>query len=462
MGKRKAKPEPDRILVADDDAGTRRLLEFHLKEAGFLVVQAADGREALDRMAPDVALALLDLRMPKVSGMDCLRELRRKFPEAPVIITSEFGDVSDAVEAVKLGAVTFLAKPVEPEKLLEQIRAALRPGRLASENLELRQAVSLPAPAEIFVGKSPAAVRLIEQLRKLAPLDSTVLIRGESGTGKTTLARLLHANGPRAKERFITVSCGALPANLIEAQLFGHVRGAFTDAVADRPGSVEMADGGTLFLDEIGDLPLELQPKLLTFLQDRTFQRIGDPRTLHADVRVVAATHQRLEAKIADRSFREDLFYRLNVLPIEAPPLRDRPDDIPLFARFVLDRLAAKRNSAPFELTADATTALLRHSWPGNMRELENVLERAATFCTDGKITALDLNLSPGRPTPTGDSLGLAGMTMDEIERRAIIETLAKSGGNKKAAAKMLDIDEKSIYNKMRRLGLMPPGAEDV
>src|SRR5215207_2155986 len=398
MGKRKAKPEPDRILVADDDPGARRLLEFHLKEAGFQVVQAADGREALDRMAADVALALLDLRMPKLSGMDCLREFRRRFPESPVIITSEFGDVSDAVEAVKLGAVTFLAKPVEPGKLLEQIRAALRPARLANENLELRQAVSLPAPAEVFVGKSPAAIRLIEQLRKLAPLDSTVLIRGESGTGKTTLARLLHANGPRAKERFITVSCGALPANLIEAQLFGHVRGAFTDAVADRPGSVEMADGGTLFLDEIGDLPLELQPKLLTFLQDRTFQRIGDPRTLHADVRVVAATHQRLEAKIAERSFREDLFYRLNVLPLDVPPLRDRPDDVPLFARFVLDRLASKRNSAPFELTADATTALLRHPWPGNMRELENVLERAATFCTDGRITAADLNLSPGRP----------------------------------------------------------------
>ena len=459
MGKRKEKTEADRILVADDDPGARRLLEFHLKEAGFQIVQAVDGREALDRMAGDVALALLDLRMPKVSGMDVLREFRRRFSETPVIITSEFGEVSDAVEAVKLGAVTFLAKPVEPEKLIEQIRAALRPGRLASENRELQQAVSPPAPAEIFVGQSPTAKRLLEQLRKVAPLDSTVLIRGESGTGKTTLARLLHANGPRAKERFITVSCGALPANLIEAQLFGHVRGAFTDAVADRPGSVEMADGGTLFLDEIGDLPLELQPKLLTFLQDRTFQRIGDPRTLHADVRVVAATHQRLEAKIAERSFREDLFYRLNVLPLDVPPLRERVEDIPLFARFVLDRVARKWNSAPFELTKDATDALLRHSWPGNMRELENVLERAATFCIDARITAADLNLSNSRSDPTG-SLGLAGMTLDDIERRAIVETLARCNGNKKAAAKMLSIDEKSIYNKMKRLGLMPTGDE--
>jgi DNA-binding NtrC family response regulator len=459
MGKRKDKTEADRILVADDDPGARRLLEFHLKEAGFQAVQAADGREALDRMAADVALALLDLRMPKVSGMDVLREFRRRFPESPVIITSEFGDVSDAVEAVKLGAVTFLAKPVEPEKLIEQIRAALRPGRLASENRELQQAVSLPAPAEVFVGESPAAKRLLEQLRKVAPLDSTVLIRGESGTGKTTLARLLHANGPRAKERFITVSCGALPANLIEAQLFGHVRGAFTDAVADRPGSVEMADGGTLFLDEIGDLPLELQPKLLTFLQDRTFQRIGDPRTLHADVRVVAATHQRLEAKIAERSFREDLFYRLNVLPLDVPPLRERVEDIPLFARFVLDRVARKRNSAPFELTKEASDTLVRHPWPGNMRELENVLERAATFCTDARITAADLNLSSQRVESSG-SLGLAGLTLDDIERKAIVETLARCNGNKKAAAKMLAIDEKSIYNKMKRLGLMPTGDE--
>jgi DNA-binding NtrC family response regulator len=457
MGKRKGKTDADRILVADDDPGARRLLDFHLKDAGFQVVQAADGREALDRMAPDVSLALLDLRMPKVSGMDCLREFRRRFPETPVIITSEFGDISDAVEAVKLGAVTFLAKPIEPEKLLDQIRAALRPNRLASENRALQQAVSMPAPAEVFVGESAAARKLLEQVRKVAPLDSTVLIRGESGTGKTTLARLIHANGPRAKERFITVSCGALPANLIEAQLFGHVRGAFTDAVADRPGSVEMADGGTLFLDEIGDLPLELQPKLLTFLQDRTFQRIGDPRTLHADVRVVAATHQRLEAKIAERGFREDLYYRLNVLPLDVPPLRERTEDVLLFARFVLDRIARKRTATPFELARDAREALLSHAWPGNMRELENVLERAATFCTDAKITADDLNLQVGRNDQDG-VLGLAGLTLEAIERRAIVETLRRCQGNKKAAAKMLAIDEKSIYNKMKRLGLMPTG----
>ena len=454
MGKRKGKTEADRILVADDDPTARRLLEFHLKEAGLLPILAADGREALDRMSGDVALALLDLRMPKLSGMDCLREFRQRFPEAPVIITSEFGDISDAVEAVKLGAVTFLSKPVDPGKLLEQIRAALRPGRLASENRELQQAVSLPAPAELFNGQSAAARKLLADLDKVAPLDLNVLIQGESGTGKTTLARLIHAKGPRAKEQFITVSCGALPANLIEAQLFGHVRGAFTDAVADRPGSVEMADGGTLFLDEIGDLPLELQPKLLTFLQDRTFQRIGDPRTMHADVRVIAATHQRLETKIAERNFRQDLFYRLNVLPLDVPPLRDRAEDIPLFARFVLDRIARKRNAASLELTKDASETLLRHSWPGNMRELENVLERAATFCSDGRITAADLNLSSSHGGETAS--GLAGLTLEDIERRAIVETLARCQGNKKAAAKMLGIDEKSIYNKMRRLGLTP------
>jgi DNA-binding NtrC family response regulator len=456
MGKRKAKSEIDSILVADDDAVTRRMLEHHLKSAGFETTLASDGQQALDLMNRDMALALLDLRMPKVNGMQCLREFRQRFPESPVIITSEFGEISDAVEAVKLGAVTFLAKPIEPNNLIEQIRNALRPRRLAHENRTLKQAMSQPAGADLFVGESPLAAKLLDQVRKVAALDSTVLITGESGTGKSTLARLIHNQSPRATERMITVSCGSLPANLIESQLFGHVRGAFTDAVSDRAGSVEMADGGTLFLDEIGDLPLELQPKLLTFLQDRTFQRIGDPTMLSADVRVIAATHQDLEAKVADRSFRADLYYRLNVLPITMPALRDRSSDVPLFARFVLERLAKKRGVSPVDLTPEARDALQRYTWPGNLRELENVLERAATFCEGNRIQIEDLHLKNIAPMTPLANKGLAGLTLEEIERLAILETLEHCRNNKKAAARMLDIDEKSIHNKMKRLGLKP------
>jgi transcriptional regulator with GAF, ATPase, and Fis domain len=335
---------------------------------------------------------------------------------------------------------------------LEQIRQAIRPHRLANENRELRQAVSLPAPPQLFIGNSQGMKRLLEQIHKVALSDSTVLLTGETGTGKTTFARLIHGVGTRDPVRFIYVNCSTLPANLIEDQLFGHVKGAFTDAVSDRMGHVELADGGTLFLDEVGDLPLELQPKLLTFLQDRTFQRIGDPRSKQVDVRVIAATNKDLDVKVAERSFRADLYYRLNVLPLVVPPLRDRPEDIPLFADFVLQRLAQKRGGAKAVVAADAMQAIQLHRWPGNIRELENVLDRAATFCEDGVIGGKDLDLGGAAPAP--GPTGLAGLTLEEIERLAIVGTLKATGGNKKAAAQMLGIDEKSIYNKMKRLGL--------
>lgn len=454
------------VLVADDDAVTRRLLDHHLRGAGYQTALAADGDEAMTLLSSDTTLALFDLQMPKLSGLECLKIAHSRFPDLPVLVISQFGEVRDAVGAMKAGAFEYIAKPIDPEELLVHVRQALRSSRLADENRQLRQAVGGAMPSASFLGQSPSAHLLAEQVERIKDLDATVLVTGESGTGKSTLARLIHQRGPRSSHPFVAVSCAALPRDLIEAELFGHARGAFTGAVSDRPGRAEIADGGTLFLDEVGDMPLELQPKLLTFLQERTLQRIGEAKVRKVNVRVIAATHQDLEAKCRQGTFRQDLYFRLNVLPIRLAPLRERKEDLPLLADAVLERIARQRGSPSFILTPDAREALVAYAWPGNIRELENVLERASAFCESSRVAASDLGLSVSA-TPSSFGKGyhaasspseplhsLAGMTLADIERKAILDTLHASGGNKKAAARMLGIDEKSIYNKMKRLGI--------
>lgn len=448
------------VLVADDDAVTLRMVDHHLQSSGFRTRLARDGEEAMRRLDGDVAVAIFDLRMPGLDGLECLRRARERYPDLPVLVISQVGEIRDAVEAMKHGAFEFISKPIDPDELLARIRQAQRASAVAAENRQLREAVASPAVTIDLVGESEFARRLSERIAKVASLDSTVLITGESGTGKTTVARAIHRLGPRRSGPFVAVSCAALPRDLIEAELFGHVKGAFTGAVADRPGRAEMADGGTLFLDEIGDLPLELQPKLLTFLQDRTVQRIGDARSRTVDVRVLAATHQDLSTKCERGQFRRDLFFRLAVLILELEPLRNRPEDVGAFAVHTLARIAQKRGTLPYVLSEEARQALLAYGWPGNVRELENVLERASAFCEGGRILAKDLDLEspPGGAAASGKALppDLAGQTLADIERRAILDTLAACGGNKKAAARSLGIDEKSIYNKMKRLGLTP------
>ncbi|QDU61725.1 Transcriptional regulatory protein ZraR [Planctomycetes bacterium Pan216] len=443
------------VLVADDDAVTRRLLCRHLEAAGYQVIEAADGAEATAHLTTDLAVALIDLQMPRVSGLDCLRHAQRHCPDLPVLVISQFSEVRDAVAAMKEGAFDYVTKPVDPEELLVHVAQARRSARLTQENRQLKEVVGGSMPAEIIGGDSAASRTLFEQIEKIVPIDATVLITGESGTGKTTIARFIHQHGPRGSQPFVVVNCGALPRELIEAELFGHVRGAFTGAVADRPGRADMADGGTLFLDEIGDLPLELQPKLLAFLQDRIVEPIGGGKRRKVDVRVIAATHQDLESKVAAGAFRQDLYFRLNVLPITVPPLRERPEDVPLLCDHILRRIAGKRGQDPFVLREGAREKLVQHRWPGNVRELENVLERATAFATDREIDVDDLGFAADVVSaPPGEGGRLAGRTLEEIERQAIVETLEWAEGNKKQAARTLGIDEKSIYNKMKRLGI--------
>ncbi len=449
-----------RILVADDEPLSLHMLQHEVNNAGFEPVVASDGAEAIAAMTDDIPIALVDLKMPKVDGLGFLAHCREHFPHTQVIVVSGAGEMRDAIDAMKRGAFEYLTKPFDPDELLINIESAIRAYQLAAQNRDLKAAMSQPLPASPPSASGVNAAQQ-KQLDRIAQLDSTVLLTGESGTGKSTLARLIHQSGSRSDGPFVVVNCASLPRDLIESELFGHRRGAFTGAVSDRPGRAEMADGGTLFLDEIGDLPLDLQPKLLTFLQDRSVQRIGCNKVRSVDVRVIAATHQNLEEMCQQNRFRLDLFYRLNVLGLTSSPLRTRRDEIKSLAGTILNRICDRRDEALITIDREALDALQAYRWPGNIRELENVLERASAFCDDLTIRVCDLLLPESQPAMlSGDATStqktLAGMTLSEIELQAIVETLEACSGNKARTARELGISEKSIYNKMRRHGLLP------
>lgn len=443
------------LIIADDDPTIRKLLEMKAAHYGFYPVTVGNGAEVQPLINEHIDVILLDLNMPVMDGFQCLEALQKSGCTIPIIMLSGETEASIAMKAVKLGAHDYLSKPFDLDELFTTLRNARQLSNIQKENNSLRETVSSPIQNSELVVCSPASSQLMEKADKIAKLDSTVLLTGESGTGKGVFARYIHTKSDRAGKPFITVSCPALPRELLESELFGHEKGAFTGAIKKRIGKIEAAKGGTLFLDEIGDLPIDLQPKLLNVLQDGEFTRVGGESPIKSDVRLITATNIDFAEKIASREFREDLYYRISVIPLGLPPLRDRQDEIMVFAHHFADRLAKSRGIPAIKFSKCAKQALLSYRWPGNIRQLTNLIERSSAFCDDDIITAADLpEITASTDSASSDMSGLAGHTLAEIEAEAIQQTLKLCRGNKAQSARTLGITEKSIYNKMKRLGL--------
>ena len=410
---------PHRILIADDEANIRRVLGAILEREGYEVTTVANGREALAAMNPEVAAVITDLKMPEMDGMALLRQLGADHPDVPVVMITAHGSVESAVEAVKLGAFDYLEKPFEQEQIQQIVTKAVRTHVLAGKSPTSATVVGKEGPGRFrLVGDAPAIREVYEIIERVADTPTTALITGESGTGKELIARALHENSGRKRGPFIKINCAAIPKNLMESELFGYEKGAFTGAVGAKPGRFELAHGGTLFLDEIGEIPVEMQVKLLRVLQESEFERVGGIRTIKVDVRLVAATNRDLMAEIETGGFREDLYYRLNVVPIVLPPLRERAADIPLLVRHFIRKFNERLNKQVADVEADAMTALARHAWHGNIRELENVIERTVLFCDGRQIQFKDL---PKEIQAKAGAASVAG-------RPAVAQTAAVTG----------------------------------
>jgi two-component system, NtrC family, response regulator AtoC len=446
-----------RVLVADDEKNMRWVLAQALESEGFEVAQAVDGKEALASVAeaePD--LMVLDHRMPKPDGMEVLRRLRAGGSTFPIIMLTAHGNVELAVEAMKAGATEYLTKPFDLEELKIAIEKALRVRTLAAEVERLREELDREYDVEGIVAAEPRMMAVIESIRKVAPTSATVLIYGESGTGKELVARAIHSLSERADRPFVSVSAGALPETLLESELFGYEKGAFTGAMTAKPGRFELANGGTLFLDEIGDITPAVQVKLLRVLQERRFERLGGTRSIEVDVRVVAATNRDLQQLIADGVFREDLFYRLNVVPVTLPPLRARTSDVPLLVAHFLEKYKAGAK----KISPDAMEALVNYQWPGNIRELENTIERIVILSHGDELGVEDLPLEIRMNSRTCEPqsqqfvLPEEGIDLEEVELDLVRQALARTGGSAPKAAKLLGLTAKTLEARMQRLGL--------
>jgi two-component system response regulator HydG len=444
---------PPRVLLVEDDPGTRTMLCGLLEQRGFAVSAAGGGKEALELLeGTEFDVVLSDLRMPDLDGLALLEEARRRHPDLVVILMTGSADVQTAVRAMQQGAADYLTKPLEMDELTVVIDRALENGALRREAADLRTRLTGRLRVDNLVGSSPVMQEVFKIVEQLAPSRASVLITGESGTGKELIAQALHENGPRARAPFVKLHCAALSETLLESELFGHEKGAFTGGTGRREGRFKQADGGTLFLDEIGDISPAVQVKLLRFLQERTFERVGGNETLKVDVRVIAATNQDLVAEVNAGRFREDLYYRLNVVKVEIPPLRARPNDVLPLATYFLARFVSENKKRVEGFDAAATERILTYRWPGNVRELENAVERAVVVCSGTQITAEDL---PHDTSPaTKGVVRIPGSTMEEIERHAIVSTLEACGGRTAQAAQMLNLSVRTIQYKQKEYGI--------
>jgi len=452
------------LLLVDDEIGFREAIAERLSDYGFRVEQAGSGEEALERLnefAFDILLT--DLRLPGVDGRQVLDEAFARYPEIIAIVITGFGSVREAVEVTRLGAEGFITKPFQFEELLHELQAATEKRRLKSENAYLRAQLQDRFRLDGIIGRTPIMLELFELLRTVASTSSTVLLTGETGTGKELAARAIHDASPRRSQRFVAINCSAIPETLLEAELFGHVRGAFTGAIANRQGRIEQANRGTLFLDEVGTMSPALQAKLLRVLQAREFERVGDSQTIKVDVRVIAATNSDLKRMVQEGTFREDLFYRLNVIPVRLPPLRERRADIPILAQHFLDRLGkdASPQRARVTLAQDAQQALMAFDWPGNVRQLENVMERSFAL-SPGRSQLSSADLPPEIrqmrvPVEPGEFvLPDAGIELERLvsgfEHTLIRRALERTGGNKRQAADLLRLKRTTLIEKLKRL----------
>lgn len=447
------------ILIVDDDASQRRLIEFWLKETGYSVATAADGNAGLQAFqAESPALVISDIRMPGLSGLDLLGRIKALDADTAVILITAFGTVGDAVDAMKLGAADYVLKPLNPEELKVCVQRALEHQLLVDENRYLRDFAGSAFRLENLVGASKRMREVFDVSVQVARRDSTVLLTGESGTGKELLAKAIHQNSLRASKPFITVNCGAIPETLIESELFGHRKGSFTGALADRMGKFESANQGTVFLDEIGELPLAMQVRLLRVIQEREIDKIGFPKSIPVNVRIIAATNRDLRTLIEDGEFREDLFYRLSVITIEVPPLRERRDDIPLLLQHFLKKHCDRYQMEVPSLTDEALDLLVRYDWPGNVRELENVVEHAVVLGHSDKIRAEDLPPQIRQAKSRISSINLKlpddGISLEEVEKEILVQALQKHQWNQTRAARYLNISRKTLIYRMEKFGL--------
>src|SRR3954453_15535442 len=453
---------PKHLLIVDDETALREAIAERLADNGFLVEQADSGEQALERR-PAFAFDILltDLRLPGVDGRQVLDAAIERYPDIIAIVINGIGTGKGAVDAIKQGAADFITKPFQFDALLHVLGSALEQRRLRAENAYLRSQLEDRYRLDGLIGTSRVMRDLYPLLATVAPTSSTVLIAGETGTGKELAARAMHHNSPRRNNRFIALNCSAIPETLLEAELFGHVRGAFTGAIATRQGRLEQANKGTLFLDEVGTMSPALQAKLLRVLQEREFERVGDSHTIKIDVRVIAATHSDLERMVADGTFRQDLFYRLNVIPVKLPPLRDRRDDIPLLVQHFLQKLAAEAGRGTVTGSQEALRGLMAYQWPGNVRQLENIVERALAF-NHGR-SQLDVQDLPSDiqngPAPTDASevwFPDDGIDFERyiegVELSLIRRSLDRTRGNKRQAAKLLNLKRTTLIEKLKRL----------
>lgn len=449
-----------RILVIDDEEAMRHVLTSMLAKEGYLVKTCANGDEGMKALDDEVFdILLCDIRMPGMDGLSFFRGIKKKGHQLPVIIMSAYGTIDTAVEAIKEGAYDYISKPFRQDEIILTLRKAEEREKLARENMRLREAVEKRYSFSSIIGKGPRMQEVFNAIRKVADVKSTVLLTGESGTGKELVARAIHYNSIRKDEPFIAVNCGAIPENLIESELFGHVKGAFTDAVKTRKGLFEEADGGTLFLDEIGELPLALQVKLLRVLQEGEIARVGSATIIKVDVRIITATTKALAEEVKEGRFRDDLFYRLNVFSLKLPPLRERNEDIPMLVDHFINKYREKLDINIIGIDRDALELTINYYWPGNVRELENAIERAIVMSEGEKITVNDLpaELKAGGGAPVvhieEDNLSIKKNNRN-LEERLIRKALAETGGNRTKAAKLLEISHRALIYKIKDYNL--------